>query len=102
MKNYLFSIIIATKNDGPEISRTLSQLNFSYQNFFELIIIDGSDNNTSSILLKPFMKNINKYIHESDDGIYDGMNKGALLANGNYLLFLNSGDFILDIEKRIL
>lgn len=101
MKKNLLSIIIATKNDGLEIVRTLSNINFGYQNFFELIIIDASDNNETSILLRPFILNINKYINEQDKGIYDGMNKGALLATGHYLLFLNSGDCILDIEKLI-
>ena len=62
----------------------------------EHIIIDGASQDDTLELLKRNSSSKLKFISKKDDGIYDAMNKGANLAQGKYLLFLNAGDHLYD------
>jgi len=101
MNKYNISIIISTKNNSLEIAETISKIDFNYLDYFELIVIDASDNNLTKKSIAQYFNTINKYIKEDDKGLYDGMNKGALLSESNYILFLNSGDVITEMNNLI-
>jgi glycosyltransferase involved in cell wall biosynthesis len=59
----------------------------------EFIVINGfSDLETIDYLILNQIKNIT----EPDRGIADAFNKGIEAAQGNYVMFLNSGDILLD------
>jgi glycosyltransferase involved in cell wall biosynthesis len=90
------SIITITYNAEAVIERTLKSI-FSQTNLdFEYIIIDGaSKDNTLAIAKSYGVKNI---VTEPDKGIYDAMNKGLVLAKGDYIWFMNAGDQIADNE----
>jgi glycosyltransferase involved in cell wall biosynthesis len=86
------SIITVCRNSEKTIERTiLSVLNQTYQDI-EYIIIDGkSTDNTLKIVGK--YKNSIKLISEKDNGIYDAMNKGIKMAEGDIIGILNSDDW---------
>ena len=67
------------------------------QNFhdFEFIIIDGGSKDKSLEVIKENETLINYWVSEKDSGIYNAMNKGINKASGKYILFLNSGDYLL-------
>ena len=73
-----------------------------YSNF-EYIVIDGGSADGSKELLLNHTDKIAYWVSERDKGIYDAMNKGILQAKGDYLLFLNSGDYLIqeDILTRV-
>jgi glycosyltransferase involved in cell wall biosynthesis len=70
-----------------------------YQNK-EHIIIDGSSTDGTIELLNELKSQgkITHFISEPDTGIYDAMNKGANLASGDYIAFLNSDDYYVDMQ----
>ena len=70
------------------------------QNYEELeyIVIDGGSTDGSAELLQLKKEHFHFWISEKDGGIYNAMNKGIMKATGEFLLFLNSGDYLKDDE----
>ena len=92
IENLIISIVTVVFNGKNEISRTIdSVLKQSYKNV-QYIIIDGGSNDGTIEIIKNNASNIDIFISEPDKGIYDAMNKGMALANGDYLIFMNAGD----------
>ena len=93
-KTPLVSIITIVFNGIDTLERTIkSIINHQYKNI-EYIIIDGNSNDGTVELIKQYENHISKWISEPDKGLYDAMNKGMKLANGDYFWFINSGDEI--------
>jgi len=98
-----FSIIVVSLNTKKEFIRSIKSI--KDQNFknYEIIVVDGvSKDGTINEILK-LRKDIDKKIIEKDKGIYDAMNKGIKLANGNWTIFINSGDIFYskDVLKKL-
>ena len=94
------TIITINLNNAPGLSITIqSVLAQTYTNF-EYIIIDGGSTDESLELIKENESKLNYWVSESDSGIYSAMNKGIEKSSGEYLLFLNSGDFL--INKHVI
>jgi len=92
------SVITIVYNNVKDIERTmLSILNQSYLNI-EYIVIDGASTDGTLEVIKKYENRIAKLVSEKDKGIYDAMNKGLVLATGDYVLFMNSGDEIYELE----
>jgi len=69
----------------------------------EWIVIDGGSTDGSLDVIDAYCESIAYWQSEKDDGIYDAMNKGLARATGDYVLFLNSGDyFITDDSLRMV
>lgn len=98
---YQLSIITINLNDKVGLKRTIDSVINQKEKFFEFIVIDGDSTDGSKELLKKHAKHLDYWISEKDKGIYNAMNKGIRNANGDYLLFLNSGDFLLDDREIV-
>lgn len=72
--------------------------NQTYDNIEHIIIDGASDDGTVELIKEYADKGWIKYISEPDTGLYDAMNKGAKMASGKYLSFLNSDDYFSGLE----
>lgn len=89
------SIITINWNNAAGLERTIrSVVEQSYGNI-EYIVIDGASADNSVEVIKKYADKISYWTSEKDNGIYNAMNKGVDSANGDYCLFLNSGDKLL-------
>jgi glycosyltransferase involved in cell wall biosynthesis len=90
------SIITINRNNAEGLRKTIESVVSQTYTDFEYIIIDGASTDDSVNIIKEYADKIDYWISEPDKGIYNAMNKGILTANGEYLLFLNSGDWLYD------
>lgn len=94
-----FSIITVVYNNVRDIEHTItSVVNQTYDNI-EYIVIDGESSDGTLAVIHKYQDKIEVLLSEKDKGIYDAMNKGLTLATGDYVLFLNSGDEIYDLNS---
>lgn len=92
----LISIITVNYNNVSGLKKTIESVLCQTFKDYEFLIIDGGSNDGSKEFLESNTSKIDFWLSEKDNGVYDAMNKGILHSNGEYLLFLNSGDFLVD------
>ncbi|MGY3054443.1 glycosyltransferase involved in cell wall biosynthesis [Pedobacter sp. UYEF25] len=92
------SVITVVYNNVRDIERTInSVLNQSFKDI-EYLIIDGNSTDGTKEIISKYASAVSKIISEPDAGIYFAMNKGLAIATGDYVLFMNSGDEIYDLQ----
>jgi glycosyltransferase involved in cell wall biosynthesis len=86
------SIITVCFNSASTILDTIQSIAEQNYKDFEHIIVDGaSTDGTREIIANA--TSVSSYISEPDEGIYDAMNKGIAMANGDIIGILNADDF---------
>jgi glycosyltransferase domain-containing protein len=104
----LVSIIIPTYNREKYIKRAIdSALNQTYKNI-EIIIIDGSSNDKTKEVIKPYLSNFPiRYIRQKEIHTNYGVdrnpsgvrNQGIKIAKGKYIAILDDDDFWCNKKK---
>jgi glycosyltransferase involved in cell wall biosynthesis len=96
----LVSIITITYQAESVLKRTLESVLAQEFRDYEYLLIDGCSKDGTLAMIREYetvfqQKDINfRWISEPDKGIYDAMNKGLRLAQGDYVWFMNAGDKI--------
>jgi len=97
------SIISINRNNAIGLRRTIESVLEQTFTDYEYIIIDGASTDKSIEVINEFCLKRQtlilpqiKWLSEPDNGIYNAMNKGIRMAKGEYLLFLNSGDYLYE------
>lgn len=103
------SIITITYNNVAGLKRTLDSVATQTYIDFEHIIVDGASTDNSVDIIRAYSQSpiANRYkitwISEPDTGVYNAMNKGIKMSIGEYVLFLNSGDYLIaeDVLEKV-
>ena len=102
------SIITINLNNAEGLRRTMESVALQTFKDFEYIVVDGASIDGSVEVMEEWTQRISASgIHvnaksEPDSGLYNAMNKGVRKAKGEYVLMLNSGDWLVDervVEK---
>ena len=96
-----FTVVTVTYQAAVYIRRTLESVLCQTYPYVEHLIIDGCSQDETLALANQYqLKNDQtESLHEviitsePDKGLYDAMNKGLLRATGDYILYLNAGDY---------
>lgn len=87
------SIITVNFNNLSGLQKTMQSVFCQKYTNLEYIIIDGGSTDGSKDFIMSHQDKLSYWCSEKDKGIYDGMNKGIAKVTGDYVLFLNSGDY---------
>jgi glycosyltransferase involved in cell wall biosynthesis len=94
--SFKISIITVCYNPGPKLEKTiLSVLKQDYRDV-EYIVVDGGSSDGTVAMLQKYGEGIARWVSEQDAGIYDALNKGIGMATGQYIAFLDSGNWYLN------
>ena len=89
----LISIITVVFNGEKYLEETIqSVINQTYSNV-EYIIIDGGSSDGTLDIIKKYEERIDYWVSEKDRGMYDAVAKGFSLLSGNYIGYINAGDY---------
>ncbi len=86
------SVITVCFNSEVSIEATIQSVISQDYKKIEYIIIDGMSSDLTMKIVNKYRANIDIVVSERDRGIYDAINKGIALANGDYIVLLNSND----------
>lgn len=92
----LVSVVTVTYNCRDTVLKTMrSVLSQTYVNI-EYIIVDGGSTDGTVDIIQEYIDRVTYFVSESDNGIFDAMNKGIAIANGKWINFMNAGDIFIN------
>jgi len=96
------TVVTIVRNASDVIERTLRSVIAQDYPDLEYIVIDGASTDATNDVIRKYRYGIARYVSEPDGGIYEAMNKGAAMASGQWILFMNAGDLFVgtDVVRR--
>ena len=97
-----FSIITITYQAEAVLEKTVESVLEQEYPYVEHLIVDGASKDRTVAIAEAYQKRSDEadnghtvtITSEPDKGLYDAMNKGLVKATGDYIVFLNAGDFL--------
>jgi hypothetical protein len=96
----LVTIITVVFNGEKHLEQAIQSVISQSYNNVEYIIIDGGSTDSTIDIIRKYDDQIDYWLSEPDEGIYDAMNKGWKLSQGDYIYYLGSDDILLNIPSQ--
>ena len=100
----LVSIITVSFNSEKHIAKTINSVLSQTYSRIEYLIIDGKSSDKTCEIIKEYGSKIDFFLSESDESMYDAINKGLKKSSGELIAILNSDDIYYDenvVEKIV-
>lgn len=90
------SVITVVYNRAATIGSAIESVIKQRDVDVEFIVVDGNSTDGTDQVVSGYRDQIQQYIREPDDGIYDALNKGIKAATGDAIGFIHADDFIAE------
>jgi glycosyltransferase involved in cell wall biosynthesis len=98
----LITIVTVVLNGEEYLEQAIrSVINQPYEHL-EYIVIDGGSSDGTLDIIRRYEEQINYWVSEPDEGIYDAMNKGWAASHGEYVYYLGADDVLLSLPVSSL
>lgn len=88
------SLITVTYNSARYLQNAIQSVCHQDYCDIEYIVVDGGSTDETLSIIEKNSATINKWVSESDNGMYDAINKGMNMATGDIIGILNSDDML--------
>jgi glycosyltransferase involved in cell wall biosynthesis len=86
------SLITVVYNRAATIEQTIRSVMEQTYPHIEYIVVDGASTDGTLNIIHQYRDQINQFISEKDNGVYDAINKGIQLATGDIVGVLHADD----------
>jgi len=101
LKHPLISIITVVFNGSPTIGNAFKSVFLQDFYDFEYLVIDGGSKDGTVEIIKRNESKLAYWVSESDNGVYDAMNKAVRLAKGRWIYFLGADDALYNVLGKM-
>lgn len=89
----LVSVVTVVRNGAAHLCETIESVIKQNWPNVEYIVIDGESTDGSVDIIRSYEQQIDYWVSEPDNGIFDAMNKGIALTHGDLIGLLNADDW---------
>jgi glycosyltransferase involved in cell wall biosynthesis len=101
LKQPLISIITVVLNGASTIENTFTSVFSQDFDDFEYIVVDGGSKDDTVEIIKKNESKLACWVSETDNGVYDAMNKAVRLAKGRWIYFLGADDVLYNVLAKV-
>ena len=100
MKQYYISVVIPVYNVEAYLDECIQSVLRQSYGHYELILVDDGSKDESGVICDRYAQQDHRIrvVHKTNGGLSDARNAGTQLAQGEYIVYIDSDDYICDSD----